>query len=109
MSPEKQQIAIAQACGWGLVPNYAKVGLYGYHNRQPSYDVAECPPRAIPNYVNSLDAMYEAEQFLTDSEYEKFALYLGPLTSQRRRAYISASASTRAEAFLRAKELWINE
>lgn len=73
MSPEDQRIAIATACGWSLVPNYTKVGLYGYHSKQTSYDIAECPPGAIPNYLTSLDAMHEAEKVLTPAQQAQYA------------------------------------
>ena len=111
MKPEAQRIAIAEACGWGLVPNYAKVGLYGYHNRQPSYDVAECPPAAIPDYLTDLNAMHEAEKTLTDGQWLIYEHALQSPSALRgdysHRHIIHGTAAQRAEAFLRSIGRWI--
>lgn len=60
----------------------------------------------VPDYLNDLNAMHEAEKTLTDKQYELFTLHLGPLTSQRKREYISSTASQRAEAFLKTIGKW---
>jgi hypothetical protein len=83
MTPEAQRIAIAEACG-----------LTGWQEA-----------RALPNYLNDLNAMHEAEKYLTN---EAFEVYIGKL----RKMFIArdnahcATAAQRAEAFLRTLNLW---
>jgi len=97
MSPEAQRIAIAEACGWTIVSRTPPLGVFsGLRN----------PPVPLPDYLNDLNAMHAAEKVLTDEQYRIYALRLGPLTTERQRAYISATAAQRAEAFLRTLNIW---
>lgn len=96
MNKEKQRIAIAEACGLG---DY-DTNMNGWHDESI---------QALPDYLNDLNAMHEAENTLTDGQYELFTLHLGPLTSQRKRKYISSASAQRAEAFLRTIGKWEDE
>ena len=98
MNPEKQRIAIAEACGWK--PDKRGLGWlspHGYYSPEP-------------DYLNDLNAMHEAEELL----YAKSDTLEG---AERMRDYskwlcniakypLRATASQRAEAFLRTIGKW---
>lgn len=108
MTPEAQRITIAEACGWtdlGRVHGPKVTTLNG------------CPPNNkdaflnVPDYLNDLNAMHEAEKVLTFSMQVNYAkLLAGHRTSdgwiQNEWAIIHATATQRAEAFLRTLNLW---
>lgn len=100
MKPEQIRIAIAEACGW----KRHAYGLGWYKGKHP----ALMSGRAIPDYLNDLNAMHEAEKVLTD---EQGVLYGSILAHIRTRFTDSkwmwhADASQRAEAFLRTIGKW---
>lgn len=117
MTPEQQRIAIAQACGWkGISQSY----LIGYAPWRPEtysdrvnacpVDELECIPLdPLPDYLNDLNAMHEAEKILTDDQHITYrnilANVIGDVTFFCRK-YTSATAAQRAEAFLRTLNLW---
>jgi hypothetical protein len=108
MSPDTQQVAIAEACGYkwpGLRKKKDSIGwmLNGQYI-----------PR-LPNYLHSLDAMHEAEKTLTDANsliYHANLLAVQRaqfgLVTDREFQMIHATAAQRAEAFLRTLNLWEN-
>lgn len=117
MTPSAMRVAVAEACGWSIVKNYSNGGLYGYPARVPSYDVAELPPGAIPDYPADLNACHEMERTLTDSEHASFRALLVEIVNgkfpglalmneRQYRAWFSATAPQRCEAFLCVRGLW---
>ena len=57
----------------------------------------------LPDYLNDLNAMHEAERKLSAAFWDRYAQWLRELTSSNRRFLIAhATAAQRAEAFLRA-------
>ena len=90
MTPEKQRVAIAEACGWKVQIN------------------------TLPNYLNDLNAMHEAEQVLTDEQDLQYSEALEQVVEGRfvtnnaedMRRLRSATATQRAEAFLRTIGKW---
>lgn len=115
MTPEQQRIAIAEACGWkGISPEY----LTGYAPwRQSPYsqrvmgDLDSLPLDPLPDYLNDLNAMHEAEQVLINSSrYHIYCNWLDQLVGSRHHPHKacskSATAAQRAEAFLRTLNLW---
>ena len=115
MNQEKQRIAIAAACGWADIkfhdetspllskwnPHY-EPGLYG-KSPNPNWDGLN----PLPDYLNSLDDMHEAEE------------RMGALEPGARRRYaellrdwlgadgsVFATAAQRAEALLKTLSLW---
>lgn len=104
MTPEAQRIAIAEACGWtnirqtapergSLAPRF--FGYNGKHNIT----------RIIPDYLSSLDAMHEAEKVLPKEN--RYAEYLVSVCGTMNwKLILSATASQRAEAFLKTLNLW---
>lgn len=81
MTPEKQRIAIAEACGWHVI-----------------YD-------KLPNYLNDLNAIHEAEKTLNNDQLLRYHGML--LNMCGRSMYASmAQAAQRAEAFLKTTGKW---
>ena len=95
MTPEQQRIAIAEACGW--TDTQIIDGKYGQTD--------------VPNYLNDLNAMHEAEKIIPrqlfhvdywQKGYGRFQQILSGITITP----YSATASQRAEAFLRTIGKW---
>lgn len=87
MTEEEQRIAIAESFGY----------LQAKHG-----------PDLVPDYLHDLNAMHEAEKQLVMPPHEKpFCVYIDWLVKITKRINpIDATASQRAEAFLRVKGLW---
>jgi hypothetical protein len=111
MKPEKQRIAIAEACGWTDVK-----GTKGVH---PKARFKGCGYAddwiALPDYLNNLNAMHEAEKVLSRGEHYNqtggFGLYVQNLDFVRcgRKHLIEATAAERARAFLLTLGKWEEE
>jgi hypothetical protein len=97
MTPEKQRIAIAEACGWTPDP-------FGYYVKDPA---GIAGPRfrldELPDYLNDLNAMHEAEKTLSDDNLKS---YRGWLVVVCNGEHWRATAAQRAEAFLRTIDKW---
>lgn len=98
MTPEQQRIAIAEACGWTTKHK----GLWV--ERLQTY-------AALPDYLNDLNAMHDAEDWIPhhlshidywQKGYGRFQTLLAELTITP----YSATASQRAEAFIRTIGKW---
>ena len=95
MTPEQQQLAIAEACGrvqradgfWFPAGKY-----YG--------------SAGIPDYFNDLNAMHEAEKVLVRLQWVSYLRRLQTLCDESVSWPIHATASQRAEAFLRTIGKW---
>ena len=104
MNPEQQRIAIAEACGWKFIPEY-----YHGEDQPPEFTTVTPDGRHLcgyyPDYLNDLNAMHEAEKMLNrESGYHGiggYGLYLVALEHN-----VSATASQRAEAYLKTLNLW---
>ena len=92
MNPENQRIAIAEACGWKT----------GYRDPEAWHP--------LPDFLHDLNAMHEAEKVLIGDEPENSELWCDFQTNLviACPAYLSyhATASQRAEAFLRTIGKW---
>ena len=110
MNPEKQLIAIAESCGWKNVD--AGAGrVWGFTTRHKGTPSESDVCVDVPDYLNDLNAMREAEKVLTPTEFEAYRWILWGLCKQPQvtewnRAYLSATAAQRAEAFLRTIGKW---
>ena len=99
MKPEQQRIKIAEACGWK--PDKRGLGWlcpHGYYAPEP-------------DYLNDLNAMHEAECWMmANKSLMTFWEYAGRLKKHFQNlgddGYIHATASQRAEAFLRTLGKW---
>ena len=120
MTPEAQRVAIAKACGW---KNLQKEQYYWMGTPPDGSDLRVTYKRhTLPNYLNDLNAMHEAVMGLDFEQRAKFRLNLqflvapetkpSRVTSPKLMGYESynkwfhATASQRAEAFLRTLGLW---
>jgi hypothetical protein len=102
MNKEQQRIAIAEACGWTKIFDWKAAGINGQHPTEPWTEV-------IPDYLNDLNAMHEAEKFVglhgEDFKGRKVKRIWAthcPCADPR-----FATAAQRAEAFLKTLNLWI--
>ncbi len=105
MTPEAQRIAIAEACGWKNVDaGSGRVwGVTTRHKGTPSeFDVCV----DVPNYPFDLNAMHEAEKVLTYEQGGKMTLWIQRMTCAGYGPQLFATASQRAEAFLRTIGKW---
>jgi len=101
MKPELQRIKIADACGW----KWERLWTGELHGKPVG---EQGPFREVPDYLNDLNAMHEAEKSIGDKYlYRKF-LYLVVLDDPENIANEPAwaTAAQRAEAFLRTLNLW---
>lgn len=115
MTPEQQRIAIAEACGFISFERYTRTGkkqpdgvrLYG--TKDPDSVNYARNWELIPDYLNDLNAIREAELCKTLME-RGYARYLECLAvacgTERIGALVFSTASQRAEAFLRAIGKW---
>jgi len=134
MTHEQQRIAIAQSCGLNVKPKtvcpYCKgntpyeagdvlwgTGYYGitlWAECETCNNTGKVEPycTSIPDYLNDLNAMHEAEKVLTDDdENERYCQALHDVCGADQfpsRVVIFATAAQRAEAFLRTLNLWVD-
>jgi hypothetical protein len=101
MTEEQQRIAIAEACG------YTHVRIVKAIEGPPDIGIGHHPtePHSIPDYLNDLNAMHEAEVVIIKSGYTAIRTYEDLLQKQIANI-IFATAAQRAEAFLRTLNLW---
>ena len=99
MTPEQKRIAIAEACGW----THYHLDLWVPPGTE---DFSELDCDSLPDYLNDLDAMHEAENGLTESQMLTMSQYLH---RQLGLLWGFATATQRAEAFLRTLNLWTND
>lgn len=113
MSPEAQRIAIAEACGWMEIRQCTCKRTPRGNYKQDGIVRSE----HLPDYLNDLNAMHEAEKVLnppasgclTDAsthskewlEYSNQLAWVCPMGT-----WIRATAAQRAEAFLRTLGKW---
>jgi hypothetical protein len=116
MTPEAQRIAIAEACGW----KYHGEATYGGTHRNGWWKDDSYSFHGIPDYLNDLNAMHEAEKEIKAKRV--FSAYLSELAlvcgfqphgdeawhklHAGLESVASATAAQRAEAFLRTLNLW---
>jgi hypothetical protein len=104
VTPEQQRIAIAEACGWKNVDaGSGRVwGVTTRHKGTPSeFDVCV----DVPNYPFDLNAMHEAEKVMTSEQVTSYVYSLESM-NERWSTPAFATASQRAEAFLRTIGKW---
>lgn len=98
MSPEKQRMAIAEACGWRDIwtDKYPDKWL-----GVPPFEFDGLWP--VPNYLNDLNAMHKAEELIMDELSIAYKGWLEQLSCPWH-----ATAAQRAEAFLKTLDKWEN-
>ena len=118
MKPEAQRIAIAEACGWMEIKDddFSEYGV-------PCFILMGIAPRgsglrtALPDYLNDLNAMHEAENNLEGMNKAEFAVQLCRVAGKDwpngigggSFTHVHTTAAQRAEAFLRTIGKWEGE
>jgi hypothetical protein len=92
MSTEAQRIAIAEACG---LSDISKIGEQLMHGGTGIF-------LNVPDYLKDLNAMHEAEKVLNPEQLSEYYIQLASAMFRPFRA----SAAQRAEALLKALNLW---
>ena len=110
MNEEQQRIAIAEVCGWKPCDN-CNCGYW-----IPPTETHWRQAIKLPDYLNDLNAMHEAEQMLwrmdwrlRDDFIDHLARIINPIHGYRMQDGIDlldATAAQRAEAFLRTIDKW---
>ena len=104
MTPEQQRIAIAEACGWtNVAPRIVK------NVKHEGDDITVgiwSDDGWIPDYLNDLNAMHEAEKVLTYAQGGDMTLWIQRMTCAGYGPQLFATAAQRAEAFLRTIGKW---
>jgi hypothetical protein len=114
MTPEQQQIATAEACGWTEImvsPGFACRDQNAFPKGKKDGTFNK-----LPDYPNDLNAMHEAEQALWRKDWnarhtfiDHLARIINPIHGYRDQTgvdLVDATAAQRAEAFLRTLGLW---
>lgn len=109
LSPEEKRVKIATACGWRNVRNTTilkgrvlREGVFGIPPHWPHEYVTNEP---VPDYLNSLDAMHEAEKIFDtdvasgDSPRYLYSRMLYDVVPPELQPF-RATAAQRADAFL---------
>ena len=110
MTEKAQRIAIAEACGWT-----AEQDSNGYwravnqkHGNAVELWLSEQNVWSvgIPDYLNDLNAMHEAEKIFNHAQYCRYISELCTLTITDNNSMYMATAAQRVEAFLRTIGKW---
>lgn len=100
--------AIAEACGW----KRGEPGVTGEARWIPPDGKVLCYRGAMPDYVNDLNAMHEAERVLEQRDgllcldYVNLLLVVEGGVTKSRYGLVHAPARQRAEAFLKTLGAW---
>jgi hypothetical protein len=110
MTKEQQIIAIAEACGWADCIYIESLGLCkGKHeNSRVEYDSGHS---SLPDYLNDLNAIHEAEKVLTEDQRIAYSDHTYDIACEEQDTtgnwrWLSLTATQRAEAFLRTLGKW---
>ena len=113
MNSEQQRIAIAEACEWKEIRaevDWLPKELFGIFTwphptnaEKIKYFINRKP---IPDYLNDLNAMHEAEKVLEGGMRSKYDAELTLICSRDYNFIWESTASQRAEAFLRTIGKW---
>jgi len=116
LSPKEQRIKVAKLCGWThfrrvvFSGDHKKDGLlFGSSQKQPR-QAWNFETNEIPDYLNDLNAMHEAEKFIPLPKWYEWLNALGRATGEPEKdedstpltvlAVYRATAAQRAEAFV---------
>ena len=105
MTNEEIRIKVAEACGWTEIVHHklhaGNEGLLGTHIAADGVRDRDW----VPDYLNDLNAMHEAETSLTDEHWDDYAAHLGLWDDDPYRAAkaLHATARQRCIAYLKTK------
>lgn len=110
MNPEQQRIAIAEACGWKNADHPDVMKLKQGWSMPEKWCM---DPKGVlqfnhnrPDYLNDLNAMHEAEKSLRLLQWVTYGKHLQTVCDESITWPYHATASQRAEAFLRTIGKW---
>ncbi len=103
MKKEQQRIKIAEACGYKYLESYGWFDKDGETYYIGNEDIVS--PQ-IPDYLNDLNAMHEAEKVLTAEQRRSYVNRIFNLPVSECESNTFATAAQRAKAFLRTLNLW---
>ena len=109
MTPEAQRIAISEACGYSdfEIDNFGLILAIPSYNKHLKRGEGL---RSVPDYLNDLNAMHEAEKGLTVGQLRRMTVELHDIMSQDESLdwipVHHATAAQRAEALLKTLGLW---
>jgi hypothetical protein len=122
MSPHLQRVSIAAALGWLEIKNYSTIRVDGLWLGYPPKNPIIGQPVELPDYLNDLNAMHEAEKSLKallDEKEFSYGLWIEYAKAlcriveddQNERIMFSwkvfhSTAAQRAEAFLKTIGKW---
>jgi hypothetical protein len=114
VTPAQQTIAIAEACGWKPDDDGDGTGWKGSWIRQrligkkPTFRdgkvVSYLIEQTVPDYLNDLNAMHDAEKALESNQEQSYFELLHDVAGNLK--FYRATAAQRAEAFLKTLNLW---
>lgn len=97
MTNEQINRAIAEACGWSM-----EDGVWVW-----TANGIDCTYYELWDWANDLNAMHEAEKVLTDDQFKLYSHWVEKLMPETGfRFLLCATASQRAEAFVRSIGKW---
>jgi len=108
MTEEQMRIAIAEACGWTEIVHHklhaGNEGLLGTHIAADGVRDRDW----VPDYLNDLNAMHEAEKVLVEKGVNSWWAYVALINRHNPTPFgletaVQATARQRAEAFLKTK------
>lgn len=120
MRADEQRKAMAEFFGWIFDPSHGPLSLPWRRLNVPTWEDGKGWSgrfAQVPDYLNDLNVMHEAEKVLTDEQWERYEPALWNIVAPGEivrpsmpirfaRAFLSATAAQRAEAFLRTLNLW---
>jgi hypothetical protein len=101
--PEAQRIAIAEACGWELKSNGLSP-MWSWQNESLTHRIKWVAHKemasqgVLPDYLNDLNAMHEAERRLEAEDNHAYGCYCSELYEKYGNT-VSLTAAQRAESF----------
>jgi len=113
MSPEAINKAVAEACGWKIIPERPNPGHARNPENPPTLREQYVNPEGriyfLPDFCNDLNAIHEAEKILLQDhgEWERYFFFLDRVCDFPNQIFNPhATAAQRAEAFLRTIGKW---
>lgn len=113
MNQLKQNIAIAEACGWKDCARTIHVfhanGRESRSERIEGINPKDGQLACVPAYTTDLNAMHEAEKTVRQpglAAWSEYARLLQKICDQSLSSYLHATAPQRAEAFLKTIGKW---
>jgi hypothetical protein len=110
MTKKQQRIAIAEACEWTDCEYIESLGLCkGKHKDvRVQYDSGHS---SLPDYLNDLNAMHEAEKVLTEEQRIAYSDHTYDIACEEQDTtgmwrWLSLTAAQRAEAFIKTIGKW---